>query len=109
MPVSTRTSGPREVALSSDATAALAAARRDHPRVEDVLKGWKWRLARQPECGQGLPPDFIDDGDVRPIRMVRSGNLVGGLPSIMLIYRYDETRVDILRLKVFPPGRDPTF
>jgi hypothetical protein len=109
MPASVGQRGPREVVLGGTPALALDEAKKKYPRVEDVYNGWAWRLAREPEVGVPVPlKELTGKAPTADVRVVRSGNLPG-LPCLVLLYRFDDAQVVILQLRVFPPGRDPTF
>ena len=85
----------RTICESHDVEQAIAAARSHFPRIEEIIDGWKWRLAREPESGYRLP------GHNPATYLMRSAGAPElGIPSITFLYRFDEDRVDLLRVRI---------
>ncbi len=65
-------------------------------RFEELWDGWKWRLARDPIS------DSVEIDGQQGARLVKSDprNVAYGLPTLTLVYTYDENEVVVLRMRI---------
>lgn len=90
----------RSVVESTEVSNSIASAAKTYPRIIELFDGWKWRLAR--EAGQvGVsvqgtnPPKFLLK--TPPMDLI-------GLPTLLMIYSFDDDHVYIDHLKIYPPS-----
>ncbi len=96
---------PFEVELSPPCAIELEARCDEITRARHVYDGLIWRIARDPRCGALLPLRDPKHPDAE-LRMAKT-RMTPNLPIVCLIYRVQERRVTILRLRVSKPGHDP--
>jgi hypothetical protein len=79
------------------------------PRVRQVLAGWAWRLARDPEIGRPVILDLDTAETDDHLRVIRTPSTEESIPVLAIKYYYDDEWLEILTLRAFTPGLDPTF
>ena len=86
----------RSVAYDPPADAARRAAEQQYARIEDVFSSLEWLLARTPNVGTLLPPPA---GSVY-VYVRETDPLLPNIPTIWILYSYDQHYVFVHALKV---------
>jgi hypothetical protein len=61
------------------------------PRLEDLWRGFEWRLARDPGIGVPVP------GSVPTLCVVKTrDSSVPGVPTVLVLYTFDTTVITVL-------------
>ena len=81
----------REANTVSD---AIEADLQNHPRLRDAVEGLKWVLARDPERGVRV------GGTKNPLRVYQQASRGEGIPTIEVLYVFDDALVDIVSFRV---------
>lgn len=69
-----------------------------YDRLYEIIMGLEWRLAREPEGGMVIP-------GTNPLKylMKLSANKSLGLPSVLILYDFNDIQVRIYRIKIDDP------
>ena len=86
----------RTVVMSHEAQNVLDSEATIHPRLAEIYRGLEWRLCRDPKSG------YKKDADNWIIRV--NGDAAARVPTIVLLYRFDENEVEILRMLIKVPS-----
>jgi hypothetical protein len=97
--------GPRDVILNGSAALKLEEAEKQFARARQVFDGLAWRLARQPEAGVSVPLAALLGRDTTvDVRVICSEN-GPDVPTLELLYKFDDESVTVLELRAWPGPR----
>lgn len=85
----------RTVILEKPAEEALDAGIAQFPGLDEVYQALEWRICRDPEAGRLIKVGLASAYVIRSKEWIKT-------PSLVLMYRYTEVSVTILRARVRP-------
>ncbi len=94
---------PRGIRLEEQAAQALDDIIKDYGRVGDLMNGWEYQLARNPNWGMVLE---ADDREYRLLRTDDWGVPIGFHP-ILILYTFDDEYVTVHGLRLAHVEKDP--
>jgi hypothetical protein len=92
----------RTIIEEVDVSAEIDTWKTKFPRLEDAWEAWKWRLARGPEIDAQRLAGFNP-----PAWILKTNSAIGyyGIPTITILYRFDDNQVNILAVKIVEPTK----